>query len=167
MLVVAPLSITSVWREEFAKFADYPYTLEVLEGASFDKLKTLRALAKATDTLQVAVINYESAWRLEKELADWLKSQRQRELESELLSLQKQRLKSRKAISSAKVSLAEMERTKFSLVVCDESSKIKNPTSQAIKSDAPNRQNEQAQHHPHGNTNHKQPLGLLLAVQVS
>lgn len=69
LLIVAPLSITGVWAEEFAKFAAFPYTLLVLEGSSDKKRKAIRAFSG--DGLNVLVINYESVWRLEKELAQW------------------------------------------------------------------------------------------------
>lgn len=69
VLVVAPLSILGVWDEEFAKFADFDYSLAVLEGSGAKKTDTLRHMRGTP--LQVAVINYESAWRLEKELAAW------------------------------------------------------------------------------------------------
>jgi SNF2 family DNA or RNA helicase len=69
VLVVAPLSILGVWREEFEKFADFDYSLAVLEGSAAKKINTLRHMRGSP--LQVAVINYESAWRLEKELAAW------------------------------------------------------------------------------------------------
>jgi SNF2 family DNA or RNA helicase len=69
VLVVAPLSILGVWREEFAKFADFDYSLAVLEGSAAKKTDTLRHMRGSP--LQVAVINYESAWRLEKELSAW------------------------------------------------------------------------------------------------
>lgn len=69
LLVVAPLSILGVWREEFEKFADFDYSLAVLEGSGTKKTDTLRHMRGTP--LQVAVINYESAWRLEKELAAW------------------------------------------------------------------------------------------------
>jgi len=69
ILVVAPLSIVGVWNEEFAKFADFDYTLAVLEGSGAKKTDTLRHLCGSP--LQVAVVNYESAWRLEKEIMEW------------------------------------------------------------------------------------------------
>ena len=69
VLVVAPLSIVGVWDEEFGKFADFDYTLAVLKGSGAKKLDTLRHMAG--QPLQVIVVNYESAWRLEKELAAW------------------------------------------------------------------------------------------------
>jgi len=69
MLIVAPLSILGVWQEEFRKFADYPYSLAVLNGPASRKSENLRQIS--TNGLIVGVINYESAWRLEDELAAW------------------------------------------------------------------------------------------------
>jgi SNF2 family DNA or RNA helicase len=69
MLIVAPLSILGVWQEEFCKFADFEYSLAVLNGNGSRKTENLRQIP--TNGLQVAVVNYESAWRLEKELAAW------------------------------------------------------------------------------------------------
>lgn len=69
VLVVAPLSILGVWEEEFRKFADFPYCLVVLSGNGSRKRDTLRHMAGAS--LQVAVVNYESAWRMEKDLGAW------------------------------------------------------------------------------------------------
>ena len=69
MLIVAPLSILGVWEEEFQKFAAFPYALAVLSGSSAKKLDTLRHMTGTA--LQVVVVNYESAWRLEKALTAW------------------------------------------------------------------------------------------------
>jgi len=69
VLVTAPLSILGVWEQEFEKFADYEFTLVILSGSGTKKADTLRHMTGAT--LQVAVINYESAWRLEKEITAW------------------------------------------------------------------------------------------------
>ena len=91
LLIVAPLSITKVWEEEFQKFADFDYQLEVLEGPTKEKSETLRNLFGTK--LQVAVINYESCWRMEKEIALW----------------------------------------KPDMIICDESSKIKNPQAKQSK----------------------------------
>lgn len=66
VLVVAPLSILGVREEEFSKFADFPYSLTVLKGTSAKKKEQLGKLP--TEGLQVVVVNYESAWRLEKDL---------------------------------------------------------------------------------------------------
>lgn len=67
VLIVAPLSILGVWEEEFEKFADFPYNMTVLKGTSAKKKQQLAKLPSGTG-LQVVVVNYESAWRLEKEL---------------------------------------------------------------------------------------------------
>lgn len=69
VLIVAPLSILGVWEAEFARFADFPYFLAVLSGTGAKKLDTLRHMTGAA--LQVAVVNYESAWRMEKDLGAW------------------------------------------------------------------------------------------------
>ena len=69
MLIVAPLSILGVWEEEFQKFAAFPYALAVLTGPGSRKLDILRHMTGAV--LQVVVVNYESAWRMEKDLAAW------------------------------------------------------------------------------------------------
>ena len=44
LLIVAPLSITKVWEEEFGKFADFDYQIKVLEGSTNKKAETLRNL---------------------------------------------------------------------------------------------------------------------------
>jgi len=69
LLVVAPLSILGVWEQEFSKFACYRYSLAVLHGTSEKKADTIRHMTGTS--LQVLVVNYESTWRLEKELAAW------------------------------------------------------------------------------------------------
>ncbi|WP_345941212.1 DEAD/DEAH box helicase [Merdimmobilis hominis] len=69
VMIVAPLSILGVWEEEFQKFAAFPYALAVLSGSSAKKLDTLRHMIGTA--LQVVVVNYESAWRLEKALTAW------------------------------------------------------------------------------------------------
>lgn len=69
LLVVCPLPITGVWRDEFQKFAAFDYSLVVLEGNGEKKKKLLREFDG--NGLQVVVANYESAWRLETELSAW------------------------------------------------------------------------------------------------
>ena len=63
ILITAPLSILSVWEQEFARFAAFPYQLTVLKGSSTQKKEQLSKLHG--NDLQIAVVNYESAWRLE------------------------------------------------------------------------------------------------------
>jgi len=70
LLIVAPLSIVGVWEEEMRKFADYEYALVILQGTIARKADTIRHMT-GTAALQVLVVNYESAWRLEKELLAW------------------------------------------------------------------------------------------------
>lgn len=69
VLVVAPLSVTGVWKEEHDSFAAFDYSLAVLKGSGEKKADTLRHMTGSA--LRVAVINYESMWRLEKQLAAW------------------------------------------------------------------------------------------------
>jgi len=68
-LVVAPLSVLGVWREEFAKHADFPHSLEVLAGPTAKKAAALSGMAGPG--LRVAVVNYESARLLEREIRAW------------------------------------------------------------------------------------------------
>ena len=66
---MCPLSICGVWKEEFEKFADFEYELAILKGNAAKKTELLQKMQG--HSLQVAVVNYESVWRLEKEIADW------------------------------------------------------------------------------------------------
>lgn len=91
MLVVAPLSIVSVWEQEFQKFANFDYSLTVLDGGAAKKSQMLKYAR--SDGLEVVVVNYESAWRMEAELMRW----------------------------------------KPDFIVCDESTKIKNPQAKCSK----------------------------------
>lgn len=91
MLVVSPKSIVTVWQQELEKFADFPYTAAVLDGDSGRKSDTIRHMNGSS--LQVIIVNYESCWRLEGDIARW----------------------------------------KPDLIVCDESSKIKNPQAKCSK----------------------------------
>ena len=91
LLVVCPKSIVGVWDSEFLKFADFEYNLAVLEGATVKKTDVLRHMNGKG--LQVVVVNYESCWRLENDIAKW----------------------------------------KPHMIICDESSKIKNPQAKQAK----------------------------------
>lgn len=91
MLIVCPKSIVGVWESEYEKFADYEHSLAILEGDIAKKAERLKRMKG--EGLQIAVINYESCWRLESEIAKW----------------------------------------KPDMIVCDESSKIKNPQAKQSK----------------------------------
>lgn len=67
VLIVAPLSILGVWEDELSKFASFAYDIVILKGSTQNKIKLLNELNKS-EKLKIAVINYESAWRMEKEL---------------------------------------------------------------------------------------------------
>lgn len=68
MLVVAPASVCGVWEAEFARASAFPYRLELLLGEARKRRCALARLQRDDGALQVAVINYESAWRLLDEL---------------------------------------------------------------------------------------------------
>ena len=44
MLIVAPLSILGVWQEEFRKFADFEYSLTILNGNESKKIENLQQM---------------------------------------------------------------------------------------------------------------------------
>ncbi len=69
LLIVSPLPICGVWKEEFSKFADFDYRLEILKGTPNKKAETLTLMNGSP--LQVAIVNYESVWRLEEQVKDW------------------------------------------------------------------------------------------------
>ncbi len=69
LLIVCPLSICGVWQDEFLKFADFDYDLKILKGNSDKKAEILELMNG--NPLQVAVLNYGSTWRIEKEIKTW------------------------------------------------------------------------------------------------
>lgn len=71
-LILAPKSILGVWTEELNKFADFAVKSVVIDGKNkAEKLKKLDELSNYKDCLKVAIINYESMYRLEDELLEW------------------------------------------------------------------------------------------------
>lgn len=66
VLIVAPLSIVPVWRDELERFAAFDYEAHTLTGSLAQKAQQLQSIK--CDTLQIAIVNYESAWRLENQL---------------------------------------------------------------------------------------------------
>ena len=69
-LIVAPAAVVPVWPKEFAEYAAYPNDVLILTGAVKERVKKL-AGERIGKGLEVAVINYEGTWRMEKELAAW------------------------------------------------------------------------------------------------
>ena len=74
VLIVAPTSVCAVWPREYAQFGDFPMRVITLMGEREKRLQGLRYLNAPPmrgqpEPLRVAVINYESTWRLEEELA--------------------------------------------------------------------------------------------------
>ena len=69
LLIVCPLSICGVWEEEFSKFADFDYNLRILKGSLEKKIETLYSLEGRA--LQIVVVNYESVWRIERQIKNW------------------------------------------------------------------------------------------------
>ncbi len=66
VLVIAPLSLLGVWESELQRFAGVPVNAVVLKG-TLDKKKELLSQT-VPDKLNVVIVNYESAWRMEREL---------------------------------------------------------------------------------------------------
>lgn len=66
VLVVAPLSVLSVWEDEFSRMAAFPFGFTRLTGSIGNKKTQLEKIPSVT--LQIVAVNYESAWRLEPEL---------------------------------------------------------------------------------------------------
>ena len=96
VLVVAPASVCSVWKNELSGFAGFPFSSRILTGTKDQRLKSLAGLKDAVegkdedkneensedyipgenageDPLKIAIINYESVWRPEmyKEIESW------------------------------------------------------------------------------------------------
>ena len=72
LLVIAPTSVCAVWKSEFEKFGDFPMRVGLLLGDRAQRMRTLRwleapAVSGTPEQLRVAVINYESTWRLRDE----------------------------------------------------------------------------------------------------
>lgn len=70
MLIVAPGSVVSVWKDELAKFAAFPYRFSALLGEKKKRLQALSALQQedmdglgGEAALRIAAINYEATFR--------------------------------------------------------------------------------------------------------
>lgn len=71
ILIVAPKSVLPEWSRQFGEHTDIPYEVRSLEGLK--KQKKIEAIQnwEGVEGLQGIVINYESVWRLEKEILKW------------------------------------------------------------------------------------------------
>ena len=76
VLIIAPTSVCAVWPNEFEKFGDFPSRVALLLGDHKTRVQRLKWLmaptAGRTEPLRVAVINYESTWRLKDSKVDYL-----------------------------------------------------------------------------------------------
>lgn len=72
LLVIAPNSVLPVWPMEFEKHAAFPYRIVILGSQSTNAKASKLLNWKDTEGLQVAVINYESAWRIKDAIFQWV-----------------------------------------------------------------------------------------------
>jgi SNF2 family DNA or RNA helicase len=73
LLIACPTSILFVWKKELEQFADFPFICEILSGKVENRKKVLKQFDMLpSKVLKVAVINYESTWRMEEELKSWI-----------------------------------------------------------------------------------------------
>ena len=77
VLIIAPTSVCAVWPQEYQKFGDFPCRVALLLGDHAQRVRQLKWLCAPAPTgmaepLRVAVINYESAWRLKDGKTDHL-----------------------------------------------------------------------------------------------
>ena len=70
VLVVCPASVVPVWEKEIEQYADFENTVITLEGTMIKRNQKLKELVFGKG-LKVAVINYESTWRMFDDLKEW------------------------------------------------------------------------------------------------
>jgi SNF2 family DNA or RNA helicase len=108
LLVIAPLSILHVWKQEFEQHADFPNNVVALNDTQMAKKKSKVEGCNKPNALNVLVVSYESAWRMEEELLAW---------KPEMIILdESQRIKNKKAKRSEFVHDLGDE-TKFKLIL--------------------------------------------------
>lgn len=71
LLVIAPLSILHVWKHEFEQHAQFPNNVIVLNDNQMAKKKSRINDCNKFGVLNILVVSYESAWRMEEELIGW------------------------------------------------------------------------------------------------
>lgn len=70
LLIIAPKSVLPEWARQFEEHTDLSYEAHVVEGKKDKKVRLIKEWDPQKN-LKVLVINYESVWRLEKELLKW------------------------------------------------------------------------------------------------
>lgn len=70
LLIIAPKSVLPEWARQFEEHTDLSYEAHVVEGKKDKKVRLIKDWDPQRN-LKVLVINYESVWRLEKELLKW------------------------------------------------------------------------------------------------
>lgn len=63
ILITAPLSILSVWEQEFARFAAFPYQLTVLKGSSTQKKNSFPSCTGMICKSLLSIMNLHGDWR--------------------------------------------------------------------------------------------------------
>ena len=71
VLVVCPASVVPVWEKEIEQYADFENTVITLEGTMNKRKQKLKELVFGKG-LKVAVINYESTWRMFDDLKEYV-----------------------------------------------------------------------------------------------
>lgn len=66
IIISCPLSVFGAWQSDI-KMLSVPYVIKTINGTIEQRNKALKELARS-EGLQVAIINYEAAWRMETEL---------------------------------------------------------------------------------------------------
>lgn len=70
ILVTCPTSVVSVWPKELDTFADFHYEARALVGPVKKKCQMLEGFS-VPGGAAIAIVNYESAWRMEAEIKAW------------------------------------------------------------------------------------------------
>lgn len=70
VLVVCPASVLPVWEKEIKEYADYETNVMTLDGTMQKRIQKLKQLVFGQG-LKIAIINYESTWRMFDELKEW------------------------------------------------------------------------------------------------
>ena len=70
LMIIIPLSVLDVWKEQF-EYANFDYTIiDLIDKKNIYREKILKELVK-NDKFQIVIINFESVWRIFKQLKKW------------------------------------------------------------------------------------------------